>query len=164
MHASLIQREEEFITIYQKYVDMVYRICFLYFKNPSDTEDVVQNVFLKLFTSEPVFKDENHRKAWLIVTASNMCKNSIKNWWRQKVTIGEFDIAETNYEKKDETLEILLSLPKKYKTVLYCYYYEGYQTNEIATILHMNEATVRSYLHRGRSYLRELLEGEKNEK
>lgn len=100
MHASLIQREEEFITIYQKYVDMVYRICFLYFKNPSDTEDVVQNVFLKLFTSEPVFKDENHRKAWLIVTASNMCKNSIKNWWRQKVTIGEFDIAETNYEKK----------------------------------------------------------------
>lgn len=162
MHASLVQREEEFTFIYHKYVDMVYRICFLYFKNRSDTEDVVQNVFLKLLTNETVFQNENHRKAWLIVTASNMCKNSMKAWWKQKVTLKEIDVA-TN-EQKDETLEILLNLPSKYKTVLYCYYYEGYQTNEIATILHMKEATVRSYLHRGRSYLRELLEGEKNEK
>lgn len=161
MHASLVQREEEFIKIYQEYVDMVYRICFLYFKNRSDTEDAVQNVFLKLFTRDPIFKDENHRKAWLIVTASNMCKNSMKTWWKQKVSLEEFDIV--SHEKKDETLETLLNLPKKYKTVLYCYYYEGYHTNEIANILHMNEATVRSYLHRGRNYLRELLEGEKNE-
>ena len=115
MHASLVQKEEEFIKIYQKYVDMVYRICFLYFKNHSDTEDIVQNVFLKLLIKEPVFKDENHRKAWLIVTASNMCKNSIKTWWKQKVTLEQFDIM--SHEKKDETLEILLSLPKKYKTI-----------------------------------------------
>ena len=90
-----------------------------------------------------------------------MCKNNVKQWWKQKVTVGEFDIA--THEKRDETLETLLSLPKKYKTVLYCYYYEGYHTSEIANILHMKEATVRSYLHRGRSYLRELLEGEKYE-
>ncbi len=161
MHASLVQREEEFMKTYHTYVDMVYRICFLYFKNHSDTEDIVQNVFLKLYTSNPLFKDESHKKAWLIVTASNMCKNGIKNWWKQNVMFKEFDVA--SHDTKDETLEALLNLPKKYKTVLYCYYYEGYHTNEIANMLHMNEATVRSYLHRGRSYLRELLEGEKNE-
>ena len=128
MSASLIKREEEFIKIYEKYVDMVYRICFLYFKNKADTEDAVQNVFLKLFTLNPIFQDENHRKAWLIITSKNMCKNSVKHWWKSKVS-----------------------------------FEEGYSTNEIAFMLHMKEATVRSDLYRGRKYLHELLKGGENE-
>ncbi len=161
MSASLIKREEEFIKIYEKYVDMVYRICFLYFKNKADTEDAVQNVFLKLFTLNPIFQDENHRKAWLIITSKNMCKNSVKHWWKSKVSFEEKEISAEDY--KDETLDILLQLPKKYKTILYCYYYEGYSTNEIAFMLHMKEATVRSDLYRGRKYLHELLKGGENE-
>lgn len=161
MQASLVQKEEEFIKIYREYVDMVYRICFLYFKNKADTEDAVQNVFLKFMTKNPTFETEQKRKAWLIVTASNECKNHVKHWWQKKVAFEEFEVAVK--DKKDETLETLLCLPNKYKTILYCYYYEGYKTGEIASMLQMNEATVRSNLLRGRNYLRELLEGEKDE-
>lgn len=161
MSTSLVQTEKEFTQIYEQYVDMVYRICFLYFRNQTDTEDAVQNVFFKLLMSTSKFTDENHRKAWLIVTASNECKNHVKHWWKKKVLFRDFDVV--SMQTKDETLEFLLSLPDKYKTVLYCYYYEGYHTNEIAHILHMKESTVRSYLHRGRNYLRELLEEGENE-
>lgn len=161
MSTSLVQTEEEFIKTYEKYVNMVYRICFLYLKNESDTEDIVQNVFLKLFTLNQTFHSEQHLKAWLIVTASNACKNQLKHWWKRNVLFEEYDIA--CHEHQDETLEVLLSLPKKYKIVLYCYYYEGYHTNEIADMLHMNEATVRSHLSRGRNYLRQLLEGGNHE-
>lgn len=159
MQASLVQ--EEFKKIYETYVDMVYRICFLYFKNKADTEDAVQTVFLKLLTKQPYFETKQHVKAWLIVTTSNTCKNHLKQWWKKKVSFEEFEISTVDH--KDETLEVLLQIPEKYKIVLYCYYYEGYQTSEIATMLHMKEATVRSNLFRGRNYLRELLKGENNE-
>lgn len=162
MSTSLVRTEEEFCKIYQQYVDMVYRICFLYLKSKSETEDTVQNVFLKLFVSTKEFSSENHLKTWLIVTASNECKNNLKHWWRKNTSLDQIEFWKK--ETPDETLEQLLSLPKKYKIVLYCFYYEGYQTNEIARMLNMKEATVRSYLHRGRIYLRQMIEGVEDEK
>lgn len=54
-------------------------------------------------------------------------------------------------------LPILLTLPQKYKNILYLHYYEGYKINEIAHILHINENTVKSRLKRGRQLLKKQL-------
>ena len=56
-----------------------------------------------------------------------------------------------------EILQAILSLPKKYRLILHLYYYEDYDTKEIAGLLHMNEATVRTRLARGRKILKEVL-------
>ena len=53
--------------------------------------------------------------------------------------------------------EAVKALPDKYREVIHLFYQEGYQTNQIARILHMNESTVRSNLSRGREKLRSML-------
>ena len=54
----------------------------------------------------------------------------------------------------DETLTVLLTLPERYQTALYLYYYEGYSTAETAKLMHKNESTVRTDLARGRALLK----------
>ena len=49
-----------------------------------------------------------------------------------------------------------MKLPKKYRLIIHLYYYEDYDTKEIAGILRMNEATVRTRLVRGRKILKEV--------
>lgn len=149
--------DKEVIHIYQKYVDTIYRICFMYMKNIQDTEDMVQSTFVQFMNSNKLFENENHIKGWLIVTASNLCKNQLKHWWRKNTDLENIEATSTNHI--DHTLEQILKLPKKYKLIIYLYYYEGYQTNEIGKQLNMNESTVRSYLRRGRLLLKEVLEG-----
>lgn len=57
----------------------------------------------------------------------------------------------------DETMELVLTLSDKYKTVVYLYYYEGYNTEEIARILKKPSSTVRNHLIEARQLLKERL-------
>ena len=56
--------------------------------------------------------------------------------------------------------EAVLSLPEKYRRVVYLHYYEGYTAPEIAEILDIKENTVYTQLTRGRALLRDVLGGE----
>lgn len=134
----------------------------MYMKNRHDTEDMVQNTFIKLMKDGTVFESEEHEKAWLIRTASNLCKDHFRHWWSK--TIG-MEKAEKAVEQPFDTygnFEMIMSLPPKYKTVIYLYYYEGYSTVEIAKMLGKNESTVRSHLHTARKLLRMEMEGDLN--
>ena len=77
-------KEADFANIYKKYVDDIYRLCFSFMKNQMDAEDAVQETFLKYYRHDKSFDTEAHKKAWLIVTASNQCKDMLKHWWRQR--------------------------------------------------------------------------------
>jgi len=66
---SLLDTDKELAELYQRRADLVYRLCFIYLKNPVDVEDAVQSVFLKLIKSPMVFNDHEHEKAWLMSTA-----------------------------------------------------------------------------------------------
>lgn len=160
MNKSLLRTDEEkeFAEIYYLHVDDIFRLCFTYLKNKADTEDAVQEVFLKLLKYKGTFESEEHRKAWLIVTASNYCKNFLKHWWRKRKNIEDYAeiIGDTNFEI-DEMMELVLKLPDKYKTVVYLYYYEGYDSVQIANMLHKPGSTVRSYLSSARKMLKDAL-------
>lgn len=158
---SLLRTDKEIIEIYDRHVDTVYRICYSFMKNPADTEDMVQDTFLRLLSTGKRFENERHEKAWLIVTASNLCKDALKKWWRRNENIDDYShLAGASREKDKVVLEAILSLPKDYKTVVYMYYYEGYTTAEIAGHLNCPEATVRSRLSRARKQLRSMLGGQ----
>jgi RNA polymerase sigma factor (sigma-70 family) len=152
-----LQRTSKDITeIYHRHVDMVYKICFIFLQNPADAEDAVQSTFIKLMESGMSFRDIEHEKAWLIVTARNYCKNVVKYWWHKFRTSIE-DVGDQSLifnQKVDETLSLVLSLPSKYKLPIYLYYYEGYSTKEIAIMLKIKESTLRSQLSTGRHLLK----------
>ena len=86
---SLERTDREITELYQRHVDTVYRVCYSYMKNRADTEDMVQDTFIKLISSGVCFQSAEHEKAWLIVTASNLCKNALRHWWRRRENIDD---------------------------------------------------------------------------
>jgi RNA polymerase sigma-70 factor, ECF subfamily len=59
--------------VFRKYRDFVYRICFRYFRNPNDAEDVTQDVFLKIHRRLPEFRGESALTTWIYRIAANCC-------------------------------------------------------------------------------------------
>ena len=151
----------EFAMIYDRQVDTVYRVCYSFMKNRTEAEDMTQETFLHLLSCDKQFDNPRHEKAWLIVTASNVCKDSLKKWWRKAENLEDFQslAADDNTGNRD-VMEALMSLKKDYKTAVYMYYYEGYSTAEIAVALGCQETTVRSRLSRARKQLKTLLGGD----
>lgn len=151
---------QEITELYSRHADMVYRVCFLFLKNEADTQDMVQNTFVKLIQHPQTFQNPEHEKAWLIVTASNLCRDFLRHWWRKTVSLSSVPEEAAPSFPIDETLQQVLSLPGRYKMPVYLYYYEGYSCAEVAAILHKKESTVRGLLRRGRLLLKLELEGD----
>ena len=109
-----------------KYGDTVLRVSYTYLNNMADAEDVVQDVFLQVIDKKPDFNDENHEKSWLIRTAINMCKNRKKRFWdRSRCSIDEIAEPECydRYNLDTDVMKAVMSLPEKYRTVVYMLYY-----------------------------------------
>lgn len=165
MAKPLLRTDKEIAEIYKRHMKTVYRVCFAYMKNPFDTEDAVQDTFYKMIRFEPTFESEEHEKAWLIRTATNICKNNVKHWFRKRADLADYEtlLSAENIEI-DDTFEVVMGLPDKYKTVVYLYYYEGYTTPEISNILKKPQSTIRNYLYDARGILKKRLGGDFDEK
>ena len=165
MKNPLLRTDKEITLLYARHKSTVWRVCFAYLKNASDTEDAVQETFIRLIRSGPVFESEEHEKAWLIRTASNVCKNMLGHWWRKRESIEQLPDLPT-IEKADtsDVLEAVLALPDRYKTAVYLYYYEGYTGAEIAGMLKKPQSTVRNHLREARAILKERLGDDFDEK
>lgn len=156
---NLMRANQEFTEIYDRQVDTVYRLCYSFMKSHADAEDLTQEVFMKLLSSGKTFENQRHEKAWLIVTASNLCKDALRKWWRRWEELGQFESVPAQ-ERDCTVYEAILRLKPDYKTVVYMFYYEGYSTGEIARYLNCPESTVRSRLKRARAALKTMLGGE----
>ncbi len=157
MKGGNVLLKHEMEQAYQKYSLMVYRIAFTYFKNNADAEDVVSEVFIKYFTSENNFNNEQHEKAWLIRVTVNRCKDILRTF-RVKKTVPLEDaseICETFQERSVYTA--VMELPKNYRLVVHLYYFEGYTTKEIAEMYGKSDQTIRTWLSRARKLLKKSL-------
>lgn len=146
--------------IYERQVKRVYCIAMLYLKNKADAEDAVQNVFIKLMEKPIEFESLEHEKAWFIMVTKNYCKDVLKSSWFRKVELGELPELVQEDEEEQELLIHIYSLGKKYREVVYLYYYEEYSVKEISKILHRKESTIQTQLATARKKLRLKLEEE----
>ena len=62
----------------EKYSDLIYRTNFLILRNPHDAEDVMQETFIKYMRTDVEFRDEEHKKAWLLKVSQNKCKDMLR--------------------------------------------------------------------------------------
>jgi RNA polymerase sigma-70 factor (ECF subfamily) len=157
-----MRSEREAKLALDKYADTVRRICFVNLKNVHDAEDVFQDVFLKYLLHNPSFESEAHEKAWLIRVTLNACKDTLKSFFRRKVSSVEDLLTEPSLTDEDnrEVLDAVIRLPENYRVVIYLFYFEGYSALEIAAILKKNENTVYTWLSRARTRLKSDLGGE----
>lgn len=144
--------------IYEANYRLVWNLCYTYLRNVQDVEDAVQDTFLRLIQSRRDFPTDEAVRAWLIVTARNVCRDELKRSRRSNLPLEDADGRAAPIPEPDETLSAVRSLPDKYKAPIYLFYYEGLSTTEISRLLSRRESTVRSDLRRGRLLLRQMLE------
>ena len=149
---------------FRKFGDTVLRVAYACCGNYAESEDITQDIFLLLHAKPQSFADDEHLKAWLLRVTVNKCKN-LKRSFRISRTgsLETEDVTSATYEMMTENSSILAdirALPEKYASVIYLYYYEGYNTREIAEIQGKSENTVSSLLRRGREKLKLELEKE----
>ncbi len=156
---------KDFEKLYTVYADMVYKIAFVYCGNAADSEDVLQEVFMRYLYSSPRFHDDEHEKAWLIRVTQNVCYNMLKSPMRKACDIESLSIA-VDMPEREQKLDLLakvIALPAKYKSVVLLYYYYDYSVAEIAHILNISLSAVKMRLKRSREQLKTDLEGYENE-
>ena len=162
--------------IYRRHVKTVYRLCYSHLGSSAEAEDATQSTFMRLIDHPRSFESEEHERAWLLVVAANVCKDLLKSAAYKRVQampedgpepasdsqsgVG-IDPAETVGRDEDEVLKAVLSLPEKYKDVVYLFYYEGWKTDEIARMTSAPPSTVRNRLRDARKLLKEALGGER---
>ena len=141
--------------------DTLYRLALCRMQNTADAEDVYQDVFLRLLDQRTEDWDGEHTKAWLIRTTLNRCADLHRFRLRRPVLALE-DIPELARPADDSAAglwDAVARLPEKLRTAVHLHYAEGYSTEEIAALLGVPSATVRTRLHRARRQLKDLLGG-----
>lgn len=156
----------EYNSCVDKYLKMVYRISFHYFGNREDAEDVSQDVFLKLYSHNTKFESEEELKAWLIRVTTNTCHSYFRNPFRKRKTeIDEKEIenivgsssSEQEIINRKVVMDAVMSLPERYRIVVYLYYYEEYSICQISNTLNIKETTIQTRLSRAREKLKSAL-------
>lgn len=155
-------QKNDIATSYDLHVNTIYRVCFMYFRQKTqDIEDAVQTTFLKRIGYTKPFENSEHERAWLIRTASNVCKDMLKRKERRNISIEGIEIIDTKSDYLiDEILGFVLTLPPKYKFAMYLFYYEGYSCKHIAQIMKKSEGSIWNYLHCGRNQVKTMMQGE----
>ena len=142
------------------YADAILRLSYTYLKNTQDAQDVCQTVFVKLLTEPREFESPRHERAYILRMAANACKDLLKSPWRKRTCDLDACMEVPAPEAEDgSVLAAVNQLPAHYRTVIYLFYYEGYDAREIGQILAIPTATVHTRLARGRAKLKELLGG-----
>ena len=153
-------QEERLSEAMDRYGDAVYRLALCRLQNVQDAEDVYQETFLRLFQEDAAGWDEEHRKAWLLRVALNLCRD-VGRKRKSRGWVSLEDVAEIPGGKEpaySELWDAVNRLPEKYRMVFHLHYAEGCKTEDIARILRIPGATVRVRLSRARTILRKELE------
>ena len=158
--------EQELRNAMTAHGDTVYRLALCRLQNTADAEDVYQDVFLRLLSERRQDWKGEHMKAWLLRATLNRCADIYRFRLRRPVlALDEVpELAGPVDSGAAELWDAVARLPEKQRTVVHLHYAEGYQTEEIAVMLHVPSATVRARLHRARLALKNLLGGIDDEK
>ncbi len=154
-------QEAEFRQAVDRYRDLVFRVAYTYLRDAADADDVAQDVFLKLLKRTEPFDGDEHQRNWLLRVTVNECKSLFRRPWRRMEDIASYidALPAASPESRDLLVEVM-RLPEKYRVPLVLFYYAELPTQQIAELLRVAPATVRTRLSRGRERLRNLLEEE----
>lgn len=158
---------EAFDQLYSKYSRLALRTAYLITGNVTDSEDIVQEAFVKCFLYSHSIREESSFKSWLLRILARTAWNYSK---KQKSEIPDEHIQEMAERGTESVLDIIVQeeksvqlmqaverLSKKQRTVVVLYYFNGLTTREIASIQGCMEGTVKSRLHTARRLLKKSL-------
>lgn len=132
-------------------------ICLRYASNHEEAEDILNEGFLKVFQNLEKYDKNQPFKAWFRTILVNTAISSYRKNSKFGQNVGYEEVSEPGFDdtilekiSADEILKSIQQLPEQFKAVFLMYVVDGYSHKEIADILEMNEATVRSNFSRAR--------------
>lgn len=154
-----------FDTLYQRYVNKVYRRCLSMTKDAEEAQDYTQDIFLKVFRNLSAFQARSSFSTWLYSIAYNHCADQLKRTKRLVVVpldesrkFNEADLPEDSLQ--DEALQlvnqVLAMLPEAERTMLLLKYEDGLTIEELAQLYQLNPSTVKMRLMRSRKKIQQL--------
>ena len=158
-----------FDALYEKYRDQAVRTAYLITGNLADSEDIVQDTFVKIYLHSNKLQNNSGFKAWmmriLVRTAWRASKKKKREFPDEEAVCGMEDRTEPSsldkvmqHEDAKRLSAVVRSLPAKQRTVVVLYYYNGLNVGEIAGTLGIMEGTVKSRLHTARKNMKKALE------
>lgn len=149
--------------IYRKHVRYLSALCSRYITEDEDIKDVLQESFIKIFTSLDSFKyhGEGALKAWMAKITLNETLKFVRNNSRlpidsiddKDMNIADGDSMETEDIPTDVLHQFIRELPDGYRTVFNLYVIDDKSHKEIAQLLGIKENTSASQLHKAKSML-----------
>ncbi|GAB3976640.1 RNA polymerase sigma factor [Spirosoma terrae] len=166
------QPKECFETLYNRYVNKVYRRCLSLTQDSAKAEDFTHDIFLKVFDKLDAFQERARFSTWLYSIAYNYCLDQIRIGKRLKtVTMEEdeeFDMAESQDTLiHEETLQMvkqaIKTLSYEETRMLKLKYEDGLSIDEISRLYEIKASAVKMRLKRSRDKIHRLYEQQYNE-
>ena len=148
----------------------ILRLVFSYVNSKELAEDLTQDIFVKCYKSLHTYKGKSSLRTWLWRIAINHCKDFLKSWYNKNVVISEeqpishrttkemVEEVVIQKEEDDQLMAAIMTLPIKYREVIYLFYYEELLIKEIAVVTGASVNTVKTRLRRAKELLKERLE------
>lgn len=151
--------------LFDRFAGKMFALCKRYARNLQESEDMLQEAFVKVFNSLDKFGFKGSFEGWIRRIVVNTCLRYLE---KDKIIFEDIDIVEYSSSNviqssaienlaEEELLKIIALLPDGYKMVFNLYVIEGYSHKEIAELLNIGESTSRSQLVKARKLLKELL-------
>lgn len=142
----------------------VLRVCFLYLRDYALAQDAAQTTFMKVWQALDTLRSGTTEKAWVMRITVNTCRNILKSrdyrLYARNTPLDQLPEPTAEDPLPDDTvLQAVLSLPDKYREIVVLHYYQALNLTEVAEILQLPPASVRTRLHRARKLLHPKLKG-----
>jgi RNA polymerase sigma-70 factor (ECF subfamily) len=150
--------------LYRKYANQMYSVVMIYTKDSDTAADILQEAFIHVFRKLDSFRFESPLGAWIRRIVVNKALEYYRSEKRKKEFIEDMGTQESptidgilDQINTKEIVRLVNDLPTKAAMILKLYAIEGYQHNEIASMLEISEGTSKSQLNRARALLKQKL-------
>ncbi len=147
---------DAFGELIKRYTSMVYNTVHSIIGNDNEVDDIVQEVFIKVYGSIVDFEQKSSFKTWLYRITVNKCYDTIrKNKIRRTVPIEDTPLRESNISNEShyKAQELLNLLPPEERTIVTLRDVDGFSYKEMSEILKCSMANVKVRLFRARREL-----------
>ena len=162
----------EFVRLYRKHYDAVFRYCAHRLFERHTAEDVASTVFLKAIENFHKFRGSRRQfRNWLYAIATAACNDYLRKKVRQNRILRQVAESSVAVTEPDESADensrrlavlkkAMLGLKPRYQAIITLRFFENLKSTEIAEIFGCSSGTVRSQLARGLSKLRKKMAAE----
>jgi RNA polymerase sigma-70 factor, ECF subfamily len=161
-----------FKKLYELYAEKIYRTAYMMINDKGLAQDIVQEVFIKIFTRIKDLKHNSAFSSWLYRITINCCLSYMHENTKVKLLFDDEELGtlpEENIEYipeestlgkelYDQVMKSIYELPKLQRVTIILYFYNDMTIKQIASIMECSEGTVKSRLFHGKRNLKELLE------